>query len=67
MRQGSQETTPPAERVIFGTDPFARAQKNLYGNFLFVLKGAFPDPAVRKLILGGNIARLLGPDAWVKA
>jgi hypothetical protein len=52
-----------ADRVIFGADHFTRGQKNLYGNFLFVLERAFPDPAVRKLILGGNFQRLLAAPA----
>jgi len=49
-----------AEKVIFGSDHWARGQKNLYGNFFFVLKRAFPNPERQRLILGGNIARILG-------
>jgi predicted TIM-barrel fold metal-dependent hydrolase len=52
-----------AERVIFGADHFGRWQKNLYGNFLYVLERAFPDPAQRKRILGGNMAKILGIPA----
>jgi hypothetical protein len=49
-----------AEKVIFGSDHWSREQKNLYGNFFFVLERAFPDPEQRRLILGGNIAKVLG-------
>jgi uncharacterized protein len=52
-----------ADRVIFGADHFGRWQKTIYGNFLFVLDRAFPDPADRKLIYGGNMARILGLPA----
>jgi hypothetical protein len=31
----------------------------LYRNFLHVLKRAFPDPAERRLIMGGNLTRIL--------
>jgi predicted TIM-barrel fold metal-dependent hydrolase len=48
------------DRVLFGTDHFARSQQNLYRNFRFVLEGAFPDPADRAKVLGGTAARLLG-------
>ncbi len=47
-------------KVLFGTDHFARSQANLYRNFRFVLEGAFPDPADRAKVLGGTAARLLG-------
>ncbi len=47
-------------KVLFGTDHFARAQRNLYRNFRFVLEGAFPEAADREQILGGTAARLLG-------
>jgi predicted TIM-barrel fold metal-dependent hydrolase len=46
-------------KVLFGTDHFARSQRNLYRNFLFVLEGAFPDPADRAQVLGSTAARLL--------
>jgi predicted TIM-barrel fold metal-dependent hydrolase len=52
------------EQVIFGTDYFARSQKNLYGNFRYVLQRAFPDPADRQLIMGGNMARILAAPVW---
>lgn len=47
------------KKIVFGSDHFARGQKNLYGNFWYVLERAFPDPAERRLIMGGNIARIL--------
>jgi predicted TIM-barrel fold metal-dependent hydrolase len=48
------------EKIIFGTDHFNRAQANLYGNSFYVLERAFPDPADRRRILGGNLSRILG-------
>jgi predicted TIM-barrel fold metal-dependent hydrolase len=48
------------DKVLFGTDHFARPQTNLYRNFLFVLEGAFPDPEARAKVLGGNARRVLG-------
>ncbi len=50
-------------KVVFGSDHFARGQKNLYGNFRYVLERAFPDPADRHLIMGGNMARILSMPA----
>jgi predicted TIM-barrel fold metal-dependent hydrolase len=50
-------------KVVFGSDHFARGQKNLYRNFRYVLEGAFPDPAERRLIMGGNMARILAMPA----
>jgi hypothetical protein len=47
-------------KILFGTDHFARSQKNIYRNFLFVLEGAFPEAADRERILGGNASGLLG-------
>ena len=49
-----------ADRVIFGSDHTNRAQKNSYGNFLYIIERAFPDMEERKRILGGNIAEILG-------
>lgn len=46
-------------KVLFGSDHFARAQRNLYRNFRFVLEGAFPDPADRERVLGGTAAHML--------
>ncbi len=48
------------ERIIFGSDHFTRGHGNLYGNFFHVLERAFPDPEERGLILGGNMAGILG-------
>lgn len=48
------------KKIIFGTDHFARGQKNLYGNFQHLLERAFPDPADRATIMGGNMAGVLG-------
>jgi len=50
------------EKIIFGSDHFGRNQKNLYGNFLYVLERAFPDAEQRALILGGNLTRIMGLD-----
>ncbi|NQT19074.1 MAG: hypothetical protein HQ592_05170 [Planctomycetes bacterium] len=47
------------DKIIFGSDHFARSQRNLYGNFSYILERAFPDPEERGMILGGNIARIL--------
>ena len=49
-----------ANKIIFGSDHFYRGQKNLYGNFFYILERAIPDSAERDLILRGNIARILG-------
>jgi len=50
------------DKVVFGSDHFSRGQKNLYGNFFYILKRAFPDTKERKLILGGNMAKIFGCD-----
>ncbi len=50
-------------KVLFGSDHFARGQRNLYGNFQYVLERAFPDPAERRLVMGGNIARIFAMPA----
>jgi len=47
-------------KIIFGSDHFSRAQKNLYGNFFYILERAFPDPEERELIVGGNMSKILG-------
>lgn len=47
------------KKIIFGSDHFARGQRNLYGNFQYLLERAFPDPADRGRIMGGNVAKLL--------
>ena len=47
-------------KIIFGSDHFFRGQKNLYRNFFHILEGAFPDAADRAMILGGNMAGILG-------
>jgi hypothetical protein len=47
------------EKIIFGSDHFSSGQGNLYGNFQYVLERAFPDPADRALIMGGNMARIM--------
>jgi hypothetical protein len=46
-------------KIVFGSDHFARGQRNLYGNFRHLLERAFPDPGERGLIMGGNMARIL--------
>lgn len=46
-------------KIIFGSDHFVRSHGNLYGNFLYILERAFPDPEDRARILGGNIADIL--------
>jgi len=46
-------------KIVFGSDHFARGQRNLYDNFRYVLGRAFPDPAERSLIMGGNMTRIL--------
>jgi len=48
------------QKIIFGSDHFSRAQKNLYGNFFYILERAFPDPQEREMILGGNMGKILG-------
>jgi len=50
------------DKVVFGSDHFSRGQKNLYGNFFYILKRAFPDTKERKLVLGGNMAKIFGCD-----
>ena len=47
------------EKIIFGSDHFASGQKNLYGNFRYVLERAFPDPEERRLVMGESMARIL--------
>jgi len=48
------------DKIVFGSDHFLRGQKNLYGNFFYILERAFPDPEERAQILGGNMAKILG-------
>ena len=40
-------------------EPRCRSRGNRCGNFRYVLERAFPDPTERKLIAGGNMARIL--------
>jgi uncharacterized protein len=47
-------------KVLFGSDHWSRGHRNLYGNFRYVLERAFPEPADRKLIFGGNAERIMG-------
>ncbi len=51
-----------AEKVVFGSDHWSTDQQNLYGNFRFVLERALPDEAQRRLVMGGNLARILGGE-----
>jgi uncharacterized protein len=48
------------KNVIFGTDHFGTNQTFLYDNYFHVLKNAFPRSEDLKMILAGNIAKILG-------
>lgn len=55
--------TVGVNKVIFGSDHFSRDHENLYESYFHMIGRIFPDSEERELVLGGNIAEILGLPA----